>query len=214
MYSSKLSSPISIDSYNNTDEIINHLYEIFKVELMNKHKRPTLFGKFIYISCNNWIKGKAEMFWHLISLADDESFNIFPCNNCVSQTKCPENCISPTLTIDLPDGKTRNTCLYRGIRINWIKQIIDLTNKNDSNIKFWVKPRIVQGVTRKQLHIRFQHETVDYLLIFEEKYENGVLSHYYFVTAFPVFYINKKHQYQEDYQTYIESLSGQTKTGA
>ncbi|WP_127575242.1 hypothetical protein [Paenibacillus barengoltzii] len=208
MHSTKLPPPLIIDDDYNVS--IEHFYENFKVGFMDKNKRPRLFGKFIYVNCRNWIEKKSDTFWHLIAFdeGESESFNILPCNNDVAQEICPENCIIKQFSIEL-NTKKRDLCLYRGARINWISPVIELANKQDPNIQYWrkqeynFKKRMREGKT----YIRFKHETVDYLIVLAEKYnDNGELNNYHFITAFPVFYLNKKRLYDKDYLNFINTL--------
>lgn len=125
------SSPpkIDIEGINNIDEIIDNAYEIYKSQLMDRENRIKLFGKFIYIDCKSWINRKAEMFWHLSSLSENEQFNILPCTNDSASVVCNENCITNLYKVILSNGEKRNLCIYRSIRINWIREVIDLANK-------------------------------------------------------------------------------------
>ncbi len=180
---------VSNKSYNDK---IDYLYKFYETEIMDRNKRPKLFNKFIYIDCNLRIKRKTEKFWHLITLGQKELFEILPCNNDISSTLCNANCIHGKKQIITSDGEIRNICFYRAIRINWINEIIKLANKNDSNIKIWLKP----GPDNK-LHIRLQESITDYILIFKEKPK-----YYYFITAYPVFYRGAKINFDNDYLKY------------
>lgn len=204
MYSNKLSPAINISSLSNSSNIIDYLYQVFKNGFLLPTKRPNLYGKFIFVNCNNWINNKAETFWHLISLSIDESFNILPCNNDTVLPSCDNNCIKSATQVMLNNGQARNICFYRGVRIEWINDIIKLANNNDPNIKVWRKKVTSGGRPAIQLYLRFQHETADYVLIFEEKYKEGNVSQYFFITAFPVFYINTKSGYDRDYIQYTK----------
>lgn len=205
MFSSKLPPPLTVDGDFNTT--LDHFYEVFKSRFMNKEVRPELFGKFIFVNCKNWIDYKSETFWHLVAFDEGESgsFNILPCNNDVAGQKCPVNCINKLHTVEL-NHKKRDICFYRGARINWINQIIDLANKRDPNIQLWRKKEYNKRVTKEEekTYIRFKHEGTDYLIVLAEKKDkHGKLLNYHFVTAFPVFYLNKKRTYDEDYANFV-----------
>jgi len=187
--SSKLSPIINISKVSNIDEIIDIIYAEFKCKFMNKLNRPKLFGKFVYIKFDTWIHYKAEMFWHFISLNEIEKFGVFPCENNISENICMENCLNKSKQIVMQNGQTRNICVYRAVRICWILDIINLANNNSENIKHWIKD--------KKMHIRFQHDDVDYIIIFEIK-----KNMYQIISAFPVFYINKKKTFDTDYKNY------------
>lgn len=188
MKSEKLSLPLSICGIT-IDEAIEKMYSIYVKEIMPKEKRPELFGKFIYINSKEWIDQKAEMFWHMISLGDNEKFNIYPCNNLSCGLICEENCKRKVRQISIGGNRKRNICLYRGTMISWLIEIIALANNKDSAVQVWVK----EG----KLHLRMVHETVDYIAIFEIKKNMYVL-----ITAYPVFYISSKRNYTQDYYSY------------
>lgn len=187
----ELPPTISFDEHN-IDTAIENIYDTYKNELMDKSKRPRLFGKFIYIDCGSWIENKPEMFWHLISLSETEKFNILPCNNDKSMILCKGNCLTGTNQIILKNGKKRNLCFYRATRINWICKVIEFANDGYNNIEKWIRDN--------RIYIRFQQNEIDYILIFDIR-----KSYYYFVSAFPVFYINSKRNYCNDYNNYIKN---------
>jgi len=187
--SNKLSPLIDISKSNNIDAIIDTVYDEFKCKFMNKLNRPRLFGKFVYIKFSNWIDYKAEIFWHFISLNELERFGIFPCENNTSENVCMSNCLSKNKQVVLNNGQTRDICIYRAIRISWIWDIINLANDDSKNIKYWIKD--------KKMHIRFQDDDVDYIIILEVK-----KNMYQIISAFPVFYINKKKTFDTDYKNY------------
>lgn len=189
--SSKLSPVINIEDSCNIESVIENSYEYFKSVLMDKDKRPVLLSKFVFIKFNFWIEHKAEAFWHLISLDKVENFGVFPCENFISESICKKNCKTKTRQVTLENKQVRDVCVYRATRINWIADIINLANIGDNSIKKWINDN--------KLHIRFQHEDVDYVLIFEIHSNK-----YQLITAFPVFYINKKEQFDNDYKTYLK----------
>ena len=174
---------------NSLNAAIELIYDVYKKELMDKNKRPKLFGKFIYLDCNSLINNKAEVFWHLISLSTKEKFNILPCNNDKSYVLCKGNCLTEDNQIHLKKGEKRNLCLYRAIRINWISNIIAFANQGSNYIEKWVK--------NNRLYIRYQHNEIDYIVVLANKKKN-----YFFVSAYPVFYIKSKKNYSNDYELY------------
>lgn len=188
--SDKLSLPIDVTGMT-FEEIIEFEYEVFKREFMNKDTRVRLNNKFIFIDFNSWIDHKAEMFWHLISLNKRERFSIFPCENNISDNICKMNCQTNTKNVTLKNGQVRNICIYRACRISWIIEIIRLANNKDKNIKIWEKDN--------KLHVRFKHQDVDYVVIFAINKER-----YQLVSAFPVFYISKKCEFDKGYQDYLK----------
>lgn len=191
MISSKLSPIINIDNCDSMDEIIELVYRDFKTNMMDKEVRAKLFNKLVFIKFDYWIKYKAEIYWHLISLHEKERFNVFPCGNNISENSCNKNCIYQRDQVTLKNGQTRDICVYRAIRINWINDIIKLASRKDKNIKEWIKDN--------KLYLRFQHEDVDYVVILEVG-----RNRYQLVSAFPVFYINKKMEFDNDYINYTK----------
>lgn len=187
----KLSPVINIDSCESIDNVIEIVYSEFKLNIMNKEVRARLFNKFVFIKFEDWVEYKAGMFWHLISLNENEKFNVFPCGNTASQNKCNKNCISQYMQITLNNGQKRSICIYRAIRINWINDIIVLANKKDERVKVWIKD--------DKLHLRFQYEDIDYVVILAVNSRN-----YQLISAFPVFYINKKEVFDTDYNNYTK----------
>lgn len=186
--SDKLSLPIDINEMK-FEEIIETAYDIFKNDIMDKKTRVKYKGKFIFIKFDHWIEYKAEMFWHLISLGPKEQFQVFPCENNISDNICNMNCINKVRKVTLANGQVRNICLYRASRIKWITEIINLANKDDESVEVWEKDN--------KKHIRFKHQDVDYAIILEMN--KGT---YQLVSAFPVFYINKKLTFNTDYKNY------------
>lgn len=196
MTSNKLSPKINIDNCISVEDIINKTYNEFKTKIMDKSIRPNLFNKLVFIKFDHWIDYKAEMYWHLVSLHEKETFNIFPCGNNISENICSKNCIYKTKQVVLKNEQVRDICIYRAVRINWINDIIELANGEDCSVKKWIKD--------DKLYLRFRHEEVDYVVIFEVKKNK-----YQLISAFPVFYINKKDVFDKDYKEYNKKSKNQ-----
>lgn len=60
----------------------------------------------------------AEVFWHAASIKSKQKLDILSCNNCVVATN----------SLVLNDTE-REKCIYRAVKVNWIKLIIE-TYKN------------------------------------------------------------------------------------
>lgn len=193
--SSKL-SPIKEVSNEKFEDIIENAYEIFRYKFMDKNNRPTLFDKFIFIDFKHWVHNKADCFWHLVSLHETEQFGVFPCENNISESICKENCISEVKQVRIKNNQLRDLCIFRMLRIEWVMDIVKLADRKDENIKVWIKD--------DKLHIRFQHEDVDYVVILL-----NAKNRYQLISAFPVFYINKKKQFDTDYNNYIQMQKNQ-----
>ncbi|NLC53366.1 MAG: hypothetical protein GX770_05315 [Firmicutes bacterium] len=199
MISSKLPPVLDISNLTSTEEIIEFLYGSLKEEYTGSRNKQYLHGKRIFFDFIHLFNDKYLFFWHLISLSESEKFNILPCNNDVSSfIKCSvQNCLTQSNPITLPNGKNRNICFYRGIRIHWIKKIIELANNKDPFIKEWECEKKREGRKEKNFYIRFEHETTDYLVVLSVR-KKGFL----FVTAYPLFYINRKQICDKQYEAY------------
>jgi hypothetical protein len=79
--------------------------------------------------------------------------------------------------------------------VGWIREVIELYNANDSRVKYWEK---VNSAKRKRLYIRYQEEEIDYLVVLEDKSEKRVQ----LITAYPVFFVSAKRDYDADFQNY------------
>ena len=185
-----LSPIINILDCEDIDSIIDITYIEFKKNHMNMEIRPKkLLGKTIFIEFSNWIEHKADCYWHFISLNEKEKFNVFPCGNNLSEYICKKNCLTRKNVITRHNREIRIICPFRAARINWILDIINLANKKDQRIKIWKKD--------KKLHLRYNNADIDYVVIFFETKET-----YRLISAFPVFYINKKQIFDKDYNDY------------
>ena len=188
--SNALSSLVNIESCSNIDEIIDTTYCEFKNNYMDRERRPkTLFGKRLIIEFANWVEYKADSYWHLVSLNEDEKFNVFPCGNKLSDHICLGNCISKDRQIVRYNGDVRNICIYRALRVNWPLDIIRLANEKSQKINIWEKDR--------KLHLRYKKNKIDYIVILAIKKDS-----YKLISAFPVFYINKKKAFDKDFEEY------------
>ena len=147
---------------------------------------------------------KAEIFWHSASIEQKAKLDIKPCTNDISSAFCSENCISGIEVITMNDGNVRAKCLYRALRVGWIREIIELYNENDIRVKYWEK---INSKKKKRLYLRYQEEELDYLVVFEKKSEKRVQ----LITAYPVFFLSAKKDYEKDYQNYIKETEKETK---
>jgi len=90
----------------------------------------------------------------------------------------------------MPSNMNRKGCIYRCSRILWLKDVIELANNNDVNIQTWVTPqyRKQNGKSKRKFirYIRFQHNTVDYVILLEEQRRNQQIKQYWFISAYPV----------------------------
>lgn len=195
-------TPIAIDKTLGSSEIFDVCHNKFKQTIATKD-RPFFHGREIYVPLK-WIENKAEIFWHSASIEQKPGLDIKPCTNDLSAAFCSENCISGTELITMDNGDVRAKCLYRALRVGWIRDVIELYNANDMRVKYWEK---VNSKKRNRLYLRYQEEELDYLIVLEEKSDKRVQ----LITAYPVFFVSAKRDYEKDYQEYIKNLAKQTK---
>jgi hypothetical protein len=189
-------TPIEFDKTLDFNGILDKCHEVFKKTIALKD-RPQLGEREIYIPLK-WIENKAEIFWHAASIEPKPRLDIKPCTNDLASAFCEDNCISETKLIALSNGAERAKCIYRALRVGWIREVIDLFNANDSRVKYWEK---VNSAKRKRLYIRYQEEEIDYLIVLEDKSEKRVQ----LITAFPVFFVSAKRDYDKDYKNYCKT---------
>lgn len=185
--------PIQIHKEDTLSDILDRCHDVFKKSIASK-ERPRLGSREIYVPIN-WIEGKAELFWHTASLEIKPRLSIKPCNNDMSSSLCEENCVTGTNVIVLANGDKRAKCIFRATRVGWIRDIIELYNRRDPRVKYWEKEN---SDKRNRLYLRYQEDEIDYLIVFEAKGAKRVR----LITAFPVFFISAKKDYEKDYQNY------------
>lgn len=195
-------TPIAFDKTLELSAIFDNCHNRFKETIATKD-RPLFQGMEIYVPLK-WIESKAEIFWHSASIEQKAKLDIKPCINDLSSAFCPENCILGTDLITINNGDVRAKCLYRALRVGWIREIIELYNENDVRVKYWEK---VNSKKKKRLYLRYQEEELDYLIVFEKKSEKRVQ----LITAYPVFFVSAKKDYEKDYQNYIKEIEKETK---
>lgn len=188
-------TPIAIDKTMEFSEILDKCHNKFKETIATKD-RPLFQKMEIYVPLK-WIENKAEIFWHSASIEQKEKLDIKPCTNDLSSAFCSENCILGTELIMMSNGDMRAKCLYRALRVGWIKEIIEMYNEKDVRVKYWEK---INSNKKKRLYLRYQEEEIDYLIVLEKKSEKRVQ----LITAYPVFFVSAKKDYENDYQNYIK----------
>lgn len=182
----------------NSDDIeknIKELYDLFLNIYGNLGKEPIIFeNKRIFVDLTSFAEMKHEVFWHLISLSDSEKFNVFPCKNDESKQYCKRNCLTGKKVVMLSKGRRSRICMYRAIRMHWLKKIIDLANVNSEYISVWEK----EG--HKYIRYKQQVNNIEEEYIIILKLMKGSFR---FVSCYPVFYINSSDDFETDYQNYL-----------
>lgn len=192
--------PIDISGLIEIDKIMDKCHDLFKSSMASKENRPQLGEREIYVPLN-WIEYKAEIFWHAASIEPKEKLDILPCNNDSSSFMCNSNCINLTNSIIVGNMNEREKCIYRSTRVGWIKPVIEMYNSGDARVKYWEK---VNSDKRNRIYLRYQEEEIDYLVVLDDKSSKRVM----LVTAFPVFFISAKRDYDKEYQNYIKKIPG------
>ena len=189
--------PIKIPEGSSVNDAFDSCNEIFKKGFLTKENRPMLKGCDIYVPIYFHSDKKSEVFWHISSLSPKEVLrpNILPCNNDIASDICDENCWTENEAEQMKDLSIRTKCLYRASRIAWIKEVIELYNNNDSRVQYWEK---MNSNKKIRLYLRYSEDENDFLVVFEGKGIGNVV----FITAFPVFFMNAKKDYTNDYLAY------------
>ncbi len=196
----KLSPPLILTG--DFDESLNIAFDFFNKALNDRNNRPTLFGKNIFIEAHELINAWPVGFWHIVSLEDKHHFKVLPCSNDSNIDLCEQNCNDGIHQITIKYGaERRNICLLRASRMPWIVDIVKLADQKDPCVDVWFKPS--NGKLSGKLYLRYRHSGADYVVIFsaEKKF-------YRLISAFPVFYVSEKSDFDKDYATYAWSYEG------
>lgn len=191
---------IDISGLSDVSTIMDKCHDEFKLTLANKENRAVLAGREVLVPLN-WIDYKAEIFWHASSIEEKAKLDIQPCINDYASTICANNCIDAFDAIIMNNGLEREKCIYRAVRVHWIRAIIDMFNAGDSRVKYWEK---INSDKKNRIYLRYQEEELDYLVVFDDKSEKKVR----LITGYPIFFISAKRDYENDYQKYLKNKAG------
>ena len=189
---------IDITGLEGISAIMDKCHIVFKETMANKDNRAKLREQEIAVPLN-WIECKAELFWHAASIEEKAKLDIQPCINDITSSLCANNCIDAFDSVIMNNGTEREKCIYRAVRVSWIREIIDLYNQGDKRIKYWEK---INSNKKNRIYLRYQEAELDYIVILEDKSDKRVL----LITGYPVFFISSKKDYESDYQNYIKNL--------
>ena len=200
----KMSFPLTLAG--SFDEGITTAYEYFSEHIYNKEKRPSLFGKDIFVEAHEKIDDRPQGFWHIVSLEEKHHFTkVLPCTNDATIDNCEQNCNAKTRMVSIKyNTEDRSLCLYRASRIPWIVDIINLANNKDPDIAVWLKPG--GSSSSDKLYLRYNHDGADYVVIFSSEKR-----FYRIISAFPVFYVSEKADFDKDYSNYKWEYNPQSK---
>lgn len=189
---------IDISGLVDTSAIMDKCHDVFKDMMANKHNRAFLGEREVAVPLN-WIDYKAEIFWHAASIEKKEKLNIQPCVNDITSSMCANNCIDAFDTVIMKNGDEREKCIYRAVRVGWIREVIEMYNRKDARVKYWEK---VNSNKRNRIYLRYQEEELDYIVILDDKSRSRVM----LITGYPVFFLSAKKDYEADYQNYLRVL--------
>jgi len=169
-------------------------YDILYKTFIDPKIRPSLKGIPIFIK--NEIKdGMLERYLHTISLEDKKYYNsILPCSNLHYSKSCATKCKKENasfLFASLDKRKPRVECQYRLSRVQWIPQIIQYANENDSRITMWrYDKKDSSGKWYWCRYVRYKCDFIDFVIVFNELYDKvdkEKLNYLDFRTAYPIF---------------------------
>ncbi len=189
---------IDINELKDIPAIMDTCHTVFKNTMANRDNKPKLGEREIAVPLN-WIEYKAELFWHSASMEKKNKLDMQPCNNEITSAICANNCLDAFDPIIMKNGTEREKCIYRAIRVGWIREVIDMYNAGDERVKYWEKTNTDK---RNRIYLRYQEEELDYIVILEDKSDKRVV----LITAYPIFFISAKRDYENDYQNYIKSI--------
>ena len=206
----KVTEPLSLDDHQDMNKHIRILKNAFYDEFGSKRAipRPKFKGKEVYVDLiNKSPNGFPKKFIHLIGFDKSEiNFNensVLACTNDISALSCNENCINKQCeyiesVYSNGDIKKKYPCLYRGVRIIWINQIIALANNNSEYVKVFEETYFSKGKQEADIHLRYIEGTIDYDVILNRHKNKYILK-----TAFPVIYRRKKKDLDKKYHFYL-----------
>lgn len=201
--SSKLSAPIKYDGLDFEEQLkdaMNHFFNIF----LDKTVKPSYNGKDIFFNMSKesdiFTLTYPERFLHIVSMDDEEKFNMYPCVNDPSYEYCDNRCTGSSEIINF-SVLNRWECPYRLSRIHWIREVIDLANNGDPDVTEWeVVEANSRGKYNKRL-LRYCCGIDDYLIVFRD-HDNR----YQFITAYPIVKKSKKEECDNAYSSYMQKL--------
>ena len=118
---------------------------------------------------------------------------MFPCTNDPAFELCENQCAGYSAYHNYT-ALNRWECVYRLSRIHWIREVIDLANRNDTYITEWDVVEVDKGTKYNKRFIRYCQGIDDYVVILKERKRD-----YMFITAFPVVTKDKKNEFDRQY---------------
>lgn len=193
---SKLTPPTTYDGYD-FKEKLEQAMDCFYNSFLKAEVKPEYNNKKIFFNMNkkhgNFTLPFPERFLHIVSIDDEEKFNVDPCTNDIAKEICDNQCENESQLAFFRALK-RWECPYRLHRIHWIKELFKLANNNDKDITEWdVQEKSISGSSKKRL-IRYSCGVDDYVIVLREQDKR-----YNFLTAYPVVSKRKKREFDNAY---------------
>lgn len=191
---SDLPEPLIFPENKYLDDCIALGYDYFQKNILKQDVRPKLFGKNVYVDANTKTSNVHSIFWHLSGLEEQvtKDLNILPCQNETCSHNCMTNCERHLKKINEKNGTVKIPCLYRISRLNWVNEVINLANQNNSNITILTELKRTKRGTKERTILRYQYFNVDYVIILEERKTD-----FYFITAYPVFFAQDRKKFDK-----------------
>jgi len=183
---------INITEYDNSDTFIEAVYAIFQLRFRNSDRRITFKNKQIFIDYTELYQDKSITFWHIASFEGNDNYDKYtqyPCENTFNKGTCEHKCKIVDGNCFYIKNTPRIACLYRASYINFVYDIIKLSNDGNSNIQIINTERTVRKKKTKRLVLRYKDKNYDYAIIFEPKYNESKsdILRYKLITAYPIF---------------------------
>ncbi len=129
--------------------------------------------------------GFYKKYLHLGSMGKDENnkYDTFPCQNDKTSNLCIGDCTDKQnfITHHKEGSIERMLCIFRISRLEWVKTIIELAEKNDSRVKIIVKNELKNGRQTTMWKVWYSHNKTDFLVILMERHNKLI-----FITGYPV----------------------------
>ena len=167
----ELSSPTTYDG-DDFQEKLEQAMDCFYNSFLKKDVKPTYNNRSIFFSMDKYFGNVKlpfpERFLHIVSLDDEDKFDVNPCINDIAREICENQCENESQWHYFKFIK-RWECPYRLHRIHWIIEVIRLANSSNSHVDEWsVLEKSTSGNYKKRL-IRYHYKLDDYLIIFKER---------------------------------------------
>lgn len=203
-------APIIEKNTKSIKEYIEILYKYFIEEILTDEF--TYYGLRIIPAEQPNVDRKHGGFWHLITkdYLKENGYSVdLPCRD-GNFPVCQHNCkkfhdYDPFRTLEyLPfneeqkkNDKPRHICINRCERLSWVKAIIKMAEKNDSNIQIWEK-----NYRNNEVRTNIWCEEMNFLIILSKREGKN---YYRLVTTFVTHYKDARARYEKEYENYLKN---------